>query len=169
MFTTSGCSLHQGVHYIRVFITSGCSLHQGVHYIRVFTTSGCSLHQGVHYIRVFTTSGCSLHQGVHYIRVFTTSGFIHNRVNRCTYILRSMFVMPGSSWYPGFIIERVSCIQSTCTQISISFANPHGKHRHGWSCSSTLYRILTRGCLLSDNEEYGELGLCVCHRTYQSV
>ena len=73
-FTTSGCSLHQGVHYIRVFTTSGCSLHQGVYYISAFTTSGCSLHQGVHYIRVFTTSGCSLHQGVHYIRMFTTPG-----------------------------------------------------------------------------------------------
>ena len=63
VFTTAGCSLHQGIYYIRVFTTSGCSLHQGVHYIRVFTTSGYSLHQGVHYIRMFTTSGCSLHQG----------------------------------------------------------------------------------------------------------
>ena len=80
----TGGSLHQGVHYIRVFTISGCSLHQGVHYIRVFTTSGCSLHQGVHYIRVFATSGCSLYQGVHYI------------------ILRSMFA-----------IQRVCCIQGS--------------------------------------------------------
>ena len=30
----------ENVHYIRVFTTSGCSLHQGDHYIRVITTSG---------------------------------------------------------------------------------------------------------------------------------
>ena len=79
VFTTSGCSLYQSVHYIRVFTTSGCSLHQGVHHIWVFTTSGCSLHQGAHYIRGSLHQGAhyirgSLHQGVHYIRVLTTSG-----------------------------------------------------------------------------------------------
>ena len=77
MFTTSGCSLHQGVHYIRVFTTLGCSLHQDVHYIRVFTTSGCSLYWGYyalfHVVYMFTsfllTSYCCLHLVVKYYSI----------------------------------------------------------------------------------------------------
>ena len=103
VFVTSGCLLHQTVHYVRVFATSGCSLHQGVHHIRVFTTSGCSLYQGVHYIRLFTTSGCSLHQGVHYNRVFTTSGcLLHQGVR---YI--RVFTTSGCSPHQGVHHIRV--------------------------------------------------------------
>ena len=114
VFTTSGCSLHQGVLYIRVFTTSGCSLHRGVHYIGVFTTSGCSLHRGVHYIGVFTTSGCSLHRGVHYIRVH-----LQNRVNRCTFkgLYLSCQGVHCIHACAGFIIERFGCIQYTSVWI----------------------------------------------------
>ena len=60
MFTTSGSSLHQGVHYIREFTTSGSSLHQGVHYIRVClrTIEGIDVLSKVYvcYIREFIAS-----------------------------------------------------------------------------------------------------------------
>ena len=46
----------------------------------------------------------SLHQDVHYIR-----GHLH-RVNRCTFQDLRMFIISGSSLYPGFIIVRFNCI-----------------------------------------------------------
>jgi hypothetical protein len=96
----SGCSLHQGVHYIRVFITSECSLHQGV------TASG------VHHIRLFIHYRVN-NRCVHILRSMDVRVFIVFRVVErfdhyiCSTVLCSNFTAAGSM---HSLLEYLSCV-----------------------------------------------------------